>query len=473
GELAGGAYLSAMMRVTPLRAASIVHLGCKGGGATLKLRLGERSGASSFQKLAPDQAFFSFDSSPWSSGCVLEASLDNGSEGRSDPYPMGRIVRVPRMERFELATPQQGAGEVTATITGQNLETIEKAGWTAEEGLPVQQLPLPVPGAAEKQTLEIRMAPPPGPSQQLYVWLRGEAKARATRVRVTPAAAPEAAGPAAELPLLGLSHVAVRVSDIENSREFYHDVLGFDEAFDFKAPDGTLAMAFFKVNDSQFIEIFPGIRPSDANRPYLAHIGFITADVEKAREMCERLGLQPGPVRLGARDHDRHFVILNPPGQKLALLEFMQYQPGSVYRENEGKALSARRISTRLEHAGIVTTDLPAAISFYEKLGFRETWSRKDGEGRPLLVHLRMPGASGDYIELAVRAPDAALSRAQMGSAGHFSLEVPDVKASFKLATDRGQNIKEPRFGMDERWQFNMFDPDGTRVECMQPKAAR
>ncbi|MCL5745855.1 MAG: hypothetical protein M1541_18340, partial [Acidobacteria bacterium] len=52
GELAGGAYLSAMMRVTPLRAASIVHLGCKGGGATLKLRLGERSGASSFQKLA-------------------------------------------------------------------------------------------------------------------------------------------------------------------------------------------------------------------------------------------------------------------------------------------------------------------------------------------------------------------------------------------------------------------------------------
>ena len=28
-----------------------------------------------------------------------------------------------------------------------------------------------------------------------------------------------------------------------------------------------------------------------------------------------------------------------------------------------------------------------------------------------------------------------------------------------------------PRFGLDQRWQFNLFDPDGTRAECMQPKA--
>ncbi len=283
-----------------------------------------------------------------------------------------------------------------------------------------------------------------------------------------------AAAFAEDLPLLGIAHVAVRVSDIERSRAFYNGVLGFDEAFDFKAPNnGGLAIAAFKVNDRQFIEVFPGIRQSDEDRPLLVHIGFIAADVDKVREMCEKLGLKPSPVNVGPRDRDRHFVILNPPGQKLAFVEFMQYQPGSVFRENEGKSLSARRLSTHLEHAGIVTTDLPAAKAFYEKMGFKETWHRNREDGTPLLVHLRMPGLSGDYVELSVRPPDAKLTRAQAGSAGHFSLEVPDIKAAYEEALNRGQKPKEPRFGGDERWQFNLFDPDGTRAECMQPKAKR
>jgi catechol 2,3-dioxygenase-like lactoylglutathione lyase family enzyme len=279
---------------------------------------------------------------------------------------------------------------------------------------------------------------------------------------------------AEDLPLLGIAHVAVRVSDIEKSRAFYKGVLGFEEAFDFKAPkDDSLAMAAFKVNDKQFIEVFPGIRESDEGKPLLVHIGFIAPELDKAHEMCERLGLKPSPINQGPRDHDRHFVILNPPGQKLAFLEFMQYQPGSIFRENEGKSLGARRISTHLEHAGIVTTDLPAAKAFYEKMGFRETWVRKRDDGSPMLVHMRMPGPSGDYVELSVRPPDAKLTKAQAGTAGHFSLEVPEIKASLQEALDRGQKPTEPRFGLDERWQFNMFDPDGTRVECMQPKAKK
>lgn len=278
---------------------------------------------------------------------------------------------------------------------------------------------------------------------------------------------------AEDLPLLGIAHVAVRTSDIEKSRAFYSGVLGFDEAFDFKAADGSLAMAFFKVNDKQFIEVFPGIRPSEQGRPLLVHIGFLAADIDKAHGICERLGLKPARVVVGPRDHDRHFVIMNPPGQKLTFLEFMQYQPGSVYRENEGKSLGPRRISAHLEHAGIVTTDLAAAMAFYEKLGFRKTWSRDGDDGRPLLVHLRMPGPSGDYVELSVRAPDARLTRRQLGTAGHFSFEVPNIKASYKEALARGQKPAEPRFGRDERWQFNLFDPDLTRAECMQPRAGK
>src|SRR5579863_6624947 len=68
------------------------------------------------------------------------------------------------------------------------------------------------------------------------------------------------AGPATfgadELPLLGLAHVEIRVSDVERSRTFYHDVLGYDEAFHVNdTARGDLAMTFFKVNDSQFIAL--------------------------------------------------------------------------------------------------------------------------------------------------------------------------------------------------------------------------
>jgi hypothetical protein len=183
GELAGGAYLSVMMRVDHLQSNSAMSLSCdQPGGTVTKLRLGERSGALSFQQLAPGQVFLSFDSSPWPSGCKLEARIENGGEGTSEPWPLGRVLRVPRIERFDLAAPDVATGEVTATVTGQNLETIEKAGWTADQPAAVSGLPLPVSGAAPKQTLEIHLKAPDD-TAQLYIWLRGESKPRLARVK--------------------------------------------------------------------------------------------------------------------------------------------------------------------------------------------------------------------------------------------------------------------------------------------------
>lgn len=184
GELAGGVYLSVMMRVDHLQSNSAMSLSCdQPGGTVTKLRLGERSGALSFQQLAPGQVFLSFDSSPWPSGCKLEARIENGSEGTSDPWPLGRVLRVPHIERFDCAAPPDPiTGEVKATVTGQNLETIEKAGWTADQPIDVSGLPLPVSGAAPQQTLEIRLKAPDD-AAQLYIWLRGESKPRLTRVK--------------------------------------------------------------------------------------------------------------------------------------------------------------------------------------------------------------------------------------------------------------------------------------------------
>ena len=177
GELPGGTVLSAMMRVKQLESNSAVKLGCnQSGEATLTLHLGEHSGSASLQQLTPDQIFVTFDTGLWFNGCDLQAAVVNGEEGQSGVYRIGRIVRVPDIQHFDLVTDD--TGQVHASLTGENLETIEKTGWSPDQGQPVDQLPQPLDGSRQK--LEIHVPPPPDPSSPLYVWLRGEEKPRLT-----------------------------------------------------------------------------------------------------------------------------------------------------------------------------------------------------------------------------------------------------------------------------------------------------
>jgi hypothetical protein len=159
------------------------HWHCGRRRASLALRLGERSGASSLQQLAPDQLFLSFDTGGWFNGCLLQATVSNGNEGGSEPYLIGRIVRVPKIERFEIAAGDAADGKVNASVVGQNLETIEKSGWSSDQGDAITDLPLPVAGEGHRQILQIKLPAPPDSPTQLYVWLRGESKPRCARVR--------------------------------------------------------------------------------------------------------------------------------------------------------------------------------------------------------------------------------------------------------------------------------------------------
>jgi hypothetical protein len=57
--------------------------------------------------------------------------------------------------------------------------------------------------------------------------------------------------------IVGLSHIAISVHDVEKSRAFYKDFLGFDELFPPPNKDGTLHLTRIKINDRQTIELFP------------------------------------------------------------------------------------------------------------------------------------------------------------------------------------------------------------------------
>lgn len=274
---------------------------------------------------------------------------------------------------------------------------------------------------------------------------------------------------AEDLPLLGLAHAGFRVGDLEQARAFYHGVLGYEEAFDLKAPDGHIGLAYFKVNDYQFLEILPGIPAGKT--VMMTHVAFYTDDIEKLHKMMEDRGIRVNKINTG-KDGNRNFGVRPPPGQNLEFVEFTQYMPEGWHMQSKGKSLGEHRISTHLEHAGIIATDFETARRFFvDQMGFTVAWDYKKDGVRTQLLHLRLPGASGDYVEIG--NPLKPPAGRWIGVEAHIALTVPDIPVAYKKVQDLGytnQFFKAPLFGADERWQLNLYDPYGTRVEFMSPK---
>jgi catechol 2,3-dioxygenase-like lactoylglutathione lyase family enzyme len=274
---------------------------------------------------------------------------------------------------------------------------------------------------------------------------------------------------AEQLPLLGLAQVNIGVSNLDQARAFYSGIAGFDEVFDSRDPDGSVAAAYFKVNDEQFLEIVPVLKANEA-RP-MAGFSIRTNQIGKLRATLAARGLTPGKIE-NYPDGSTGFVLTDLPGQDLNYLEFVRYGPKSLAARTKGQNLGAHRLATNLEHVGIIATDFDAAYDFYVKtLGFHEVWRRLAPDGsRVVIDHIQMPGPSGDFVELSNQAGSSGpLTRERAGSAAHFALTVPDINAVSSAAHSLDSNAqKPPRYGLDNRWNFNLYDLDGTRVEFMQ-----
>ena len=160
------------------------------------------------------------------------------------------------------------------------------------------------------------------------------------------------------------------------------------------------------------------------------------------------------------------FTVRDPEGHRLELVE----HPGGGWLRGSGDG--SRRISRRLLHAGILVGDLPASTQFYQDLlGFTEIW-RGSRSGTELSWTNMKPPDGDDYLEFMLYgdlpAPEAR------GSQHHICLEVPDVEAARARLLARPYHASyarqlEARVGTNRRRQLNLFDPDGTRVELMEP----
>lgn len=195
-EFPAGYTLNAMLDVKNMKRQSVLRLACADGvGQHAALQIGEQTAGWNLQQLSPDQLFLAFDTSGLPAACSLQAVIDNGRGGASQPWQLAHILRVPQIDSFTVAdTPPQN-GTRPYQLTGRNLEMIGRLGWDESNGLEVSGLPSPLPGPGLKQSIEINLPDPPAPESLLCVWLRADKQGRVTTIKA-PALPPPPTPPA-------------------------------------------------------------------------------------------------------------------------------------------------------------------------------------------------------------------------------------------------------------------------------------
>ena len=267
--------------------------------------------------------------------------------------------------------------------------------------------------------------------------------------------------------ITGIAHAAFYVSDMAKARAFYEGFLGYQSPFSIPRKNPLEHLVWIKINDRQSIELFPGSEVSpEADRLY--HIAVETDDAEGMRLYLQSKGVAVPPKTGIGKIGNKNYFVKDPNGNTV---EIVEYLPESWTRREQGKFLPETRVASRMSHVGVMVGQFEASMSFYgEILGFVETW--RGGAGKTLSwVNLRVPEGE-DYVEFMLYSK--APTKDVMLTKHHICLEVPDVAKVRAILQGRKLPIgcKEPeamKTGVNGKRQINTYDPDGTRVEIMEP----
>jgi catechol 2,3-dioxygenase-like lactoylglutathione lyase family enzyme len=241
--------------------------------------------------------------------------------------------------------------------------------------------------------------------------------------------------------LAGIAHVAIRVSDLARSRDFYQK-LGFEQAFAL-TKDGVTTEAFLKINDRQFIEIYP----KQVGEPLgFMHVCFESNDLESLNKAYLARSLTPTPVKKAGAGN-LLFTLLGPAQQNI---EFTQYMPGSLHSNDKGLHLGTAPISSELWGVGLRMEDPVTARTFYEQsLGFHEAPKPLEPEVTPLLL----TGTSGEAI-LITTGPDEILFA--VDGLRHAASQLDTLHIPYKK----------------ESATVTIQDPDGMQIVFVDPKGS-
>jgi catechol 2,3-dioxygenase-like lactoylglutathione lyase family enzyme len=242
--------------------------------------------------------------------------------------------------------------------------------------------------------------------------------------------------------ITGIAHIAYRASDLDKEVAFLAK-LGYEQSFGFTNAAGKTTEVFVKVNDRQFIEIYPQTDPSGPLG--WMHVCYESGDINALYTALTAHGLKPTEVRKAGAGN--LLTTMKDPDDRVT--EFTQYMPGSRHTLDKGLHLGEHRISEEMLGFSLPVPDLEAAKKFYVAgMGFEARDGRRG---------LRMSISSVPDMRIDIR-------KAAAGASPETIFRVSDTAAAMQKLQALGLTVRQ------DRNRVLVNDPDGNVFAFVAPR---
>jgi catechol 2,3-dioxygenase-like lactoylglutathione lyase family enzyme len=124
-------------------------------------------------------------------------------------------------------------------------------------------------------------------------------------------------------------------------------------------------------------------------------------------------------------------------------------------------APQSKTAGLRLNHFGLYVKDFDESMNFFTKtMGFREAFSVKDKDDKPLLTYLQIDRDT--FLEIAPATADHPVG------VSHIGLWSDDLNKTVSVLRERGVKMDNPISGATKSILTNMFEPNGIRLELLE-----
>ena len=135
-----------------------------------------------------------------------------------------------------------------------------------------------------------------------------------------------------------LGHIAILVTDLERSLDFYCNKLGLKEGFRLKNDKGETWLVYVLIDEHNSIELFPGANEKGERIQKTSgfnHICLLVDDINKTLAEIGKRGVDVRGEPKKGDDGNWQYWVEDPDGNAI---EFMQIMPDSL------QAQAARRL---------------------------------------------------------------------------------------------------------------------------------
>jgi catechol 2,3-dioxygenase-like lactoylglutathione lyase family enzyme len=269
--------------------------------------------------------------------------------------------------------------------------------------------------------------------------------------------------------ITGISHIAVYTSDPQATNHYYAEIIGAARESDPENPKGVR----YTINATQFVEVLP--IPANAGVNRLDHTAYNTDNAEGLRLYLADKGWKTPAKVTHYSDGSNSFRVDDSEGN---VVEFVQpVRPAANAKTPSTPDVVGRHII----HVGFLVHSREAEDKFYKDLlGFKPYWfggmtpaqidwvSQQTPDGHDWLEYMLHSG----NIDMSGSGIPAGVTQQALGVLDHLSIGVVSVPEAYKkLAAENrltGKHDGKTQIGKDGKYQFNLYDPDGIRLELME-----